>query len=198
MLEAGHEGGPFWAWIIMLVGAGLTALYTLRFLAMVFYGEPRGTKHVHDAGPAMKVALVPLAFGTLDDLAAGWGRSGTSSGRRFPAGHEVEATGALLVQIATAPATFVALAVVACGPRRLVAARAAVWRGRRARRHRNDGEKPASASKQSTAVWVRTTVASAEALRTLHNGILNWNIVAILVGLVVVLAILAFGGAQAL
>ena len=29
VLEAGHEGGPLWAWLVMLVGAGLTALYTL-------------------------------------------------------------------------------------------------------------------------------------------------------------------------
>ncbi|HOC18703.1 MAG TPA: NADH-quinone oxidoreductase subunit L, partial [Vicinamibacterales bacterium] len=59
VLEVGHEGGPAWAWAVMLMGAGLTALYTLRFVTMVFYGEPRGTRHVYDAGPAMKVALVP-------------------------------------------------------------------------------------------------------------------------------------------
>ncbi len=32
VLEAGHEGGPMWAWSVMLLGAGLTALYTLRFV----------------------------------------------------------------------------------------------------------------------------------------------------------------------
>ena len=30
ILEAGYEGGPLWAWLVMLVGAGLTALYTFR------------------------------------------------------------------------------------------------------------------------------------------------------------------------
>ena len=60
------RAGPLWAWVVMLVGAGLTALYTLRFVSMVFFGEPRGTPGTCTTpGVAMKVALVPLALGTL-------------------------------------------------------------------------------------------------------------------------------------
>jgi NADH-quinone oxidoreductase subunit L len=192
VLEAGHEGGPTWAWLVMLAGAGLTALYTFRFLQMVFWGEPRGAKHVHDAGPAMKVALVPLALGTLTTwLLAGdfW----HFLGKALPAGHEAESTGALLAKIATEPATFEALAVVALGL-------AAWWQRERltglARALRGIGT-AASNSFGFEAInrgIVRGTVESAEALRMTHSGVLNWNILAILAGLVVVLAILALGG----
>src|SRR5512140_2351443 len=114
VLEAGHAGGPAWAWAFMLVGAGLTALYTLRFLTMVFYGEPRGRAHAHDAGPAMQVALIPLALGTLTTWLIA-GSFGQFLGRALGEGHEVATTGQVLLEIATAPATFVALAVVALG-----------------------------------------------------------------------------------
>jgi len=193
VLEAGHEGGPLWAWLFMLVGAGLTALYTLRFLSMVFYGEPRGGPHVHDAGPAMKIALVPLALGTLTTWLLA-GSFGHFLGSALPEGHEVLGTAALLTRIATAPATFVALAVVALGL-------AAWWQRSKlagvAHALRGVG-KMASQSFGFEALnrgVVRLTVASAESLRTTHNGVLNWNVMAILVGLVVVLAILALGGA---
>jgi NADH-quinone oxidoreductase subunit L len=193
VLEAGHEGGPMWAWIAMLVGAGLTALYTFRFLQMVFWGEPRSGRHVHDAGPAMKVALVPLALGTLTTwLLAGefW----HFLGKALPEGHEPESTGAILTKIATAPATLEALAVVALGL-------AAWWQRERlagvARALRGIGTL-ASNSFGFEAInrgVVRVTVESAEALRTTQSGVLNWNILAILAGLVVILAILALGGA---
>jgi NADH-quinone oxidoreductase subunit L len=193
VLEAGHEGGPLWAWLFMLAGAGLTALYTCRFLAMVFFGEPRNGKRAHDAGPAMKIALVPLALGTLATWLAA-GEFGHFLGKALPEGHEVEGTGALLTQIATAPATFVALAVVALGlaawwQRRKLAGLAHALRGIGAMASSSFGFEAINGG------IVRATVASAESLRTTHNGVLNWNIMAILVGLVVLLAILALGGA---
>ena len=192
VLEVGHEGGPFWGWLVMLLGAGLTALYTFRFLQMVFFGEPRGKAHVHDAGPAMKVALVPLALGTLTTWLIA-GDFGHFLGKALPAGHDVESTSALVMSIVTAPATFVALGVVAIG---LIA----WWQH----------EKLAGVANALGAVRtmatnsfgfeainrgiVKATEETAESLRATQNGILNWNVMAILVGLVVVLAILAFGG----
>ena len=65
VLEAGLANAPVWTYIVMLIGAGITALYTFRCVWMVFYGEPHSDQHVHDAGPAMKVALIPLAVATL-------------------------------------------------------------------------------------------------------------------------------------
>jgi NADH-quinone oxidoreductase subunit L len=148
---------------------------------------------VHDAGPAMKTALVPLALGTLTTWLLA-GQFGQFLGKALPQGHEVESTGALLMQIATAPATLLALAVIALGL-------AAWWqRGRLAGvAHALDGVGTmASNSFGFEAInrgVIRMTVASAESLRTIHNGVLNWNVMAILVGLVVILAILALGGA---
>jgi NADH-quinone oxidoreductase subunit L len=160
---------------------------------MVFYGEPRGHAHAHDAGPAMKVALVPLAIGTLTTWLLA-GPFGGFLGRALGEGHEAEATGQLLLKIATAPATFVALAVVALGL-------LAWWRRESLSgvAHALGGiGTMASNSFGFEAInrgVIRATVASAESLRTTHNGVLNWNVFAILVGLVVVLAILALGGA---
>ena len=64
ILEAGIAHAPVWS-IFMFIGAGLTALYTLRMVWLVFFGEQRDPLHGHDAGPAMKVALYPLAIGAL-------------------------------------------------------------------------------------------------------------------------------------
>jgi NADH-quinone oxidoreductase subunit L len=193
VLEAGHEGGPAWAWAVMLIGAGLTALYTLRFLTMVFFGEPKRQARGHDAGVAMQVALVPLALGTLTTWLAA-GPFGGFLGRALGEGHETESTTALLATIVTAPATYLALAVVALGL-------LAWWRRQDlagvARALGGVGTM-ASNSFGFEAInrgIVRATVASAESLRVTQTGVLNWNVCAILAGLVVLLAILALGGA---
>src|SRR4029079_15206863 len=39
ILEAGLEGSPIWAYILMLIGAGLTAFYTFRMVWLVFFGK---------------------------------------------------------------------------------------------------------------------------------------------------------------
>src|SRR5690606_41341906 len=65
ILEAGAEGGPTWAYIIMLAVAGLTALYCARMVWMVFYRERRSTARVHDARTAMRVAHSPPATCTV-------------------------------------------------------------------------------------------------------------------------------------
>jgi NADH-quinone oxidoreductase subunit L len=198
VLEAGHEGGPMWAWTVMLLGAGLTALYTLRFVTLVFFGEPRGHKHAHDAGIFMKIALVPLALGTLTTwlLAGDFGRFlGLPEAPEAAGAHAAtEGTAAILAKVATAPATGLALLIVAAG---LVA-----WwqRGKLAglaRALRGIGT-AASNSFGFEAInrgIVNATSGAAESLRVTQTGVLNWNVLAILVGLVVVMAILALGGA---
>ena len=66
VLELGLMHGPLWAYIVMLIGAGITALYTFRMVWLVFFGQPRSELDTsHGAGTPMKVALAPLAFGTL-------------------------------------------------------------------------------------------------------------------------------------
>src|SRR5512136_2253410 len=63
VMEAGLAAQPQqWAYILMLFGIALTALYTVRMIYLVFYGNARSHLHAHDAQPAMKVALGLLAF----------------------------------------------------------------------------------------------------------------------------------------
>ena len=142
----------------------------------------------------MKVALVPLALGTLTTwLLAGefW----HFLGKALPAGHEAESTGALLTKIATAPATLVALAVVALGlaawwQRERLAGVARALRGighAGVEQLRVRGDQP---RRRRGPPWSRPRRSA-----TTQTGVLNWNMLAILAGLVVILAILALGGA---
>ncbi len=106
-----------WAYAVMVLVAGLTALYTARCLWMVFYGPRHDEKHVHDAGPAMRVALIPLALGTVVTwlLADPFLRLLET----VPSFHgllgKVESGWEVLVEIITAPATFLALGVIGLG-----------------------------------------------------------------------------------
>lgn len=65
ILEAGFATDVKALYWIMVFVAGLTALYTLRMVWMVFFGKPRSDYHAHKAGAAMKIALTPLAAGAL-------------------------------------------------------------------------------------------------------------------------------------
>ncbi|NMB87875.1 MAG: NADH-quinone oxidoreductase subunit L, partial [Chloroflexi bacterium] len=194
VLEAGLAHGPLWAYVLMLLGAGLTALYTLRCVWLVFYGEPRSALHVHDAGLAMRVALIPLAAGAL----ASWLLAGPFSDLLHATlpfhAIERETTWALVGEVVSAPATLVALAVIAVG--------LAAWWQRAAL--------SGLAKRLAGVAWaaehsfgfeainrgvVSATQGSAEALRNTQTGMLNWNVLGILAGLIVVLAILALGAA---
>jgi NADH-quinone oxidoreductase subunit L len=192
VLEAGFAGGPVWAYAVMVVGAGLTALYTLRFLTMVFYGEPRGG-HVHDAGLAMKTALVPLALGTLVTwLIAGPFWEFLKSA--LPVGEqEVEATAQILTKVATAPATFGVLGVVAVGLLAWVARRqlegvARLFGGLGWAAAHNFGFEAINRG------VVSATMESAESLRVTQTGLLGWNVLGIILALAAVLGVLAIGG----
>jgi NADH-quinone oxidoreductase subunit L len=54
-------------WAVGLFTALLTAVYMFRLVFLAFHGEPRGEhhEHLHDAPPAMAVALVALAIGSV-------------------------------------------------------------------------------------------------------------------------------------
>ena len=49
----------------MVIVAGLTALYTIRCVWLVFFGEPRSDYHAHKTDLAMKIALAPLAVAAV-------------------------------------------------------------------------------------------------------------------------------------
>ncbi len=195
VLEAGLEGGPAWAWTIMLFGAGLTAYYTFRMVWMTFYqdtpAELRPHAHVHDAGTAMRVALAPLALGVLLTwlLAGPFGEFLKASLPHHEL--EVEGTGRLALAILSAPATWLALAVIAAG------LAAWYWRDRLtglrqflagfARLAENG-----FGFEQINRRVVDVTFDAASSLRTLQTGQLNWNLVGILGGLLAILIWLAW------
>lgn len=192
VLEAGLAHGPLWAYLVMLIGAGLTACYTLRCVWMVFFGAPAAHHRVHDAGRAMRVALVPLALGVLTTWLLA-GAFGHLLAETLPF-HEMEAETTLSVieEVVTASATLVALAVVGLG---LLA-----WWQRGAlkgllyvlRAVARLAENSFGFEAVNRGV-VRWTQGAAEALRPTQTGILGWNVLGILAALIIVALILVLG-----
>ena len=191
-LKYGQEFGSMWSYVIMLFTAGLTACYTFRCVYMVFYGEQRSHLHGHDAGNAMKVSLILLAAGTLTTwlLAGPFGELLHST---LPT-HEIEALPTLevLKEVVTAPATLLALAVIALGL-------AAFW-WRSAIKGLTDSLKwLASIAKHSygfeaiNRFIVNISQGGGEVLRYTQTGVLGWNVFGIVAGLAIVLGILAMG-----
>ncbi|MBI5567824.1 MAG: NADH-quinone oxidoreductase subunit L, partial [Chloroflexi bacterium] len=114
ILEEGLKDGPVWAYVGMLIGAGITALYTFRMVWLVFFGSERSHLHAHDAQTAMKVSLGLLSLGTLTT----WLLAGPFSEllhHTLPF-HEIHAlpTGEILQEVISLP-TLIALNAVAVG-----------------------------------------------------------------------------------
>ena len=194
-LVFGQANGMVWAYGVMVFVAGLTALYTLRCVWMVFYGEPRSHLHGHDAGPAMKVALIPLAIGTLTTwLLAGLLSQLLAGVPAFEKiGIEVQSTWFFLGEVVTAPATLLALAVVALG--------VAAWYYRFNLKWLTNALRSLAWAAANSFGFeainrgvVSLTQNGAEELRETQTGLLNWNVFGILAALVIVLGILALGG----
>jgi len=192
VLESGLEHGPGWLYGIMLFCAGLTALYTFRCVYMVFFGAKKAHGHLHDAGKAMQVALYPLALGVLTT----WLLAGPFSSlleRTLPF-HAIESmtTAAVLAEVLSAPATWVALAVVAAG--------LAAWIFRKqlvilTEILQDFGDFARNSfGFEDINTWIVNGVQGfAEELRNFQTGILNLNVLAILVALIVVLLFVSLG-----
>jgi NADH-quinone oxidoreductase subunit L len=54
----------YWLMVTLLVGAVLTAFYTTRMVLKTFFGEYRGTEHLHESPRSMTAPLVLLAVAT--------------------------------------------------------------------------------------------------------------------------------------
>ena len=187
ILEGGLVHGPLWAYIAMLVCVGITALYCLRLVWMVFYGNPNGKEPSHDGLPAMRISLALLAFGTLTTwlLAGGLNHMLATSLSH----HQIEAEGTLEMVIKTflAPPTWIALAMIAVG--------FGLWTWRGALANWAQKLKPAVASGLGFE-WINQQIVSltkrtASRLQRFHTGQLNWNIAGILAGLIFILLVLA-------
>lgn len=188
ILEMGLAGGPLWAYIGMVLGAGLTAFYTLRMVWLVFMGETRSESHAHPAGTAMRVALVPLALGTLTTWLI-MGNFAHWLAETLPFHHlHVETTGHFVANILSAPATYLAIAVVAAG---LIAW---WWRDRLDVADSLSGlaglAEHGFGFEAINQMFVSITQRTASALQVTQTGHLNWNVVGIVTGLIVVLLVL--------
>ncbi len=191
-LKAAEAGGTLWMYILMVITAGLTALYTFRMVAMVFYGQPRTERHVHDAGAAMKVALVPLALATLVSWLAVGPFSRLLDEHTLPYHHlEAEPTLVWLKEVLAWP-TLIVLAVVAAGilawfGREKLAGITQFLRGLNWAASNSFGFEAVNRAVVAAVGWL------AEKLRAFQTGQLNWNIFGLAAALVVVLAILLAG-----
>ena len=186
ILEGGLENGPFVFYLVMLLGAGITALYTVRLTWMIFHGERRGPQPSHDGLPAMRVSLAFLAVGTL----TGWLVAGPFS--RMLADtlpfHEIEPEGtwALVRAVCLPPATWVALGVIALG--------FAAWFFRSRLAGVARALKPTLAGGfglETLPGWIgKWTSRAAASLQTIQTGQLSWNVVGIPAAVIVVLIVL--------
>jgi NADH-quinone oxidoreductase subunit L len=193
VLETGLSGGPLWAYVLMLFCAGLTALYTFRLVWLVFYGPRQGDQAVHDAPLAMRVSLAVLALGTLTTwLVAGPFGAMLQGSLPFHT-LDVVGTGQLALTILTSWSTWLALAVVALGLGawwgrvRLIAVVARLRFVARA------------AAADFGFAWlyaaiVRVVRSGAKGVSMMQTGQLNWNVLGIGGGLVIVAALLLWGG----
>jgi NADH-quinone oxidoreductase subunit L len=190
ILEAGLKEGPLWAYVGMLLGAGMTAFYTLRMTWMVFFGEARESLHVHDAGKAMKVSLGLLAVGTLTTwLLAGPFGEMLHETLPFHSIHSLNLT-ELANEIFTAPATYVALTAVALGL-------AIFWLFRKQATAKSESWTDILSRESFGFDWLNRQVAErtvqfASVLQKTQTGILSWNVVGILGALLAVLIFLVW------
>ena len=187
ILEGGLAGGPLWLYIVMLFSVGLTALYSLRLVRMVFGGERRGPEPTHDGLPAMRVSLALLALGTLSSwlLAGPLGRMLSAT---LPAQNlQAESTWTLVGQILLNPATWITLAVIALG--------FGLWVARKYITRPASLLKPLAESGLGFEWLNRQVVAltqwAATFLQRFQTGQLNWNVAGILGGLILILVLLA-------
>jgi len=191
ILEVGLEHSPFWAYAAMLVGAGLTAFYTFRMVWLVFFGAEREALHYHAAGSAMRVALGILAGGTFITWLLFGGLNGLFAAT-LPF-HEIEHESLLemITVIFSAPATWFALLVVSIGI-------GISWVRMRSFKFFGGGwlqpfVDTAFGFDSLNHFVVQSVSKFAERLRVTQTGELNWNILGIIGGLLVVLVALWMG-----
>ena len=194
ILEVGLEGSPLWAYILMLIGAGLTAFYTFRMTWMVFFGTQREELHVHETGMAMKVSLALLAIGSFTTWLFFGGLNKLLSTTMPFHGIEEESTLEMVKAISFAPATWFALLAVILGltlfftlGRKLALSESPGWL--------NTVTESSFGFESVNHFFVNMISKFAESLRITQTGELNWNILGIIGALFIVLAVLFWGGA---
>jgi NADH-quinone oxidoreductase subunit L len=68
--------GNIWLWVLGFLGAGLTAFYMMRLVAMTFFGKNRASEdvkhHIHESPATMTMPLVILAVLSIIGGWVGW------------------------------------------------------------------------------------------------------------------------------
>jgi NADH-quinone oxidoreductase subunit L len=189
LLEEALAGGGWWLLAGLLLGAGLTAAYTLRVVWLCFYASPYQERHTHALSWAMRLPLGMLAAaaavtwllaGPLGELLAG-----TMPDHAL----HTPSTAGLLSHILTTPLTYVALLVIGVGM-------LAWWKRTRLAPlvWRLSGLAEAAANgfgfEQVNRWMVSGTEQMALRLQRTQTGQLNWNIAALIAALLLVLLFL--------
>lgn len=197
VLEGGLLLGPLWAYLFMLIGAGLTALYTTRLVSMVFFGRAGAPRSENDVGRARRtlassLSLTLLALGTLVSwLLMGPLSQMLASTLPYQQLHS-STTGEIVSEILTTPATWLALAVVGLG---IIAWLLQDHLALLARSLKSLAE---LAQNDLGFEWLNHQLIQlvqrlAVTLCRTQTGQLNWNVAGIVGGLVLLLAILVWG-----
>ena len=172
ILEAAVSHAPGWIIGALLVGVGMTALYTYRMVRQVFWGRAQNRAPIHEAPLGMKIALISLAGGVvlsplcLPDL------------------------GGVITEVVSAPVTLLALGIILVGAG-IGWLRLPISISQRAIQALDRGLGLTPLNRIS----VQLTSLSAEGLRGLHTGVLSLNLMAVVGALVLLLIILLVGGA---
>jgi NADH-quinone oxidoreductase subunit L len=189
ILETGRTGGSTLAFAAMLLAGGLTALYSFRLVWRVFYGSPEQHLHAHDALPAMRVALLPLAAGSLVSwLAVG------PLGALLAVGLALQPTGwGPLVAVLTTPSTLASLFALLVGVTAWWWRERLVWLSTRFEWLRR------AARADFGFEWLdheiaHAALATAGILRRTQTGQLNWNLAGLVAGLAMLLITFALLG----
>ena len=189
LLEAGYGQGPAWAYWTMLATAGLTALYAARVTWLVFFAPDQRKRDAKDAPVMMKLSLGVLAVGAVTTWLLAGPLSQALASTLPLHGVRVVSTLEMVVEVFSAPLTYLALLALALG------LAAWWWRGRLAGVASRLGPLARAAAAgfgfdQLNDAVVGFTQRVAAALALTQTGQLNWNIAGLLGGLVLVLAIL--------
>lgn len=194
VLETGLSGGPPWAYVAMVVTAGLTALYSARCVWLVFFAKPAKELHAHEAGPAMQVALLPLALGAL----VSWVLAGPFQAlfaRTIPSLGSLEPSGTLALagEVLSSGATWIVMVVVLAGIAAWILWRRFARPGKRLEATRRGAEGGLGFEIINRGISTATQWMG-ENLRVTQSGILNWNMAGIIIAVVAVLIVLVIGG----
>jgi len=192
ILEAGLNGGSVVYYIVMVLVAGLTALYTTRCVMMVFYGEPRSEYHAHPAGLAMKIALAPLALGALISWLAA-GRFSLLLGEKGLPFHVIEplSLNEMFHEVLSLP-TLIPLAVIGLGIALWFLRSKLEWLTKGLGWLKFAAEHSFGFEAINTGI-VKATEGSAEGLRITQTGLLAYNLLAVVGTIIILFTLFAIG-----